>query len=130
MTWDASVLVVGLATIVCFAVALHISGLVARVRAAIVAARQAMVVFTDKTLDEATKERLLQRDARFLLGQAILIVLTAVIVLAMSGVVLWVSDFLGIASFAIVSDFLLSQEVIIGGTVLVAVVAWLTKNVG
>ena len=125
MTWDASVLVVGLATVVCFAVAFRISGLVAQVHAAIAVARQAIVVFTDKTLDEATKERLLQRDARRLLGQASLIVLTSVFVLATPGVVLWVSDLSGIAPFAVVSDFLLSLEVIIGGTVIVVIITCL-----
>ena len=125
MTWDASVLVVGLATVVCFTVAFRISGLVAQVHAAIAVARQAIVVFTDKTLDEATKERLLQRDGRRLLGQATLIVLTSVFVLAAPGVILWVSDLSCVAPFAVVSDFLLSLEVIIGGTVIVVMIACL-----
>lgn len=125
MTLDASVLVVGLTAVVCFAVALRISGLVAQIHAAIAVARQTIVVFTDKNLDEATKEKLLQRDARRLLGQATLIVLTSVFVLATPGVVLWVSDLSGVAPFAVVSDFLLSLEVIIGGTVIIVMIAWL-----
>lgn len=122
MNWDASVLVVGLVAIVCFAVALHLSGLIWRVRAAVNESLQAMTILTDKTLDTATRERLLQRSARCLLGQSALIVLLVVLVLATPGAVSALGDLFDIAPLASVLEFLLSWEALIVGTVLLAII--------
>ncbi len=128
MTWDAGVLIVGLATILAFFGAFHVSGLVARARAVFVLTSQTMAVISEKTLDDEEKERLVQRAALRLFGQFALITMTAIVVLAVAGVVMWIGDLIGVAPFAAVSDLLLSWEVIIGATVLILATIWLVNR--
>ena len=125
MTWDAGVLVVGLATIAAFVVTFYLSGLVARARAAVTVASQTMAVIVDKTLDDEEKERLAQCAALRLFGQFAQITLTVTVVMVVPSVMMWVGDLVGVAPFAAVSDFLLSWEIIIGATVVISAAAWL-----
>ena len=83
-----------------------------------------MAVIFEKTLDDEEKERLVQRAALHLFGHFALITLTAIVVLAVPGVVMWIGDLIGVAPFAAVSDLLLSWEVIIGATVLILATIW------
>jgi len=128
LTWDAGVLVVGLSTIAAFIAAFHVSGLVARARAAVTVASQAMAVIVEKTLDDEVKERLVQRAAIRLFGQFALITLTAIMVLAVPGVVMWVGDVMGLAPFTAASDFLLSWQVLIGASVVMLAAVWLVRR--
>lgn len=128
MTSDAGVLFVGLATIAVFSVAFYYSGLVTRARAVISLTSQTMASMAEKSLDDEEKERLVQSAALRLFGHFGMITLIAIIILAISGLVMWVGDFLGLAPFAAVSDFLLSWEVIIGMTLLIIAVFWLVKR--
>ncbi len=128
MTWDAGVLIVGLATILAFVGAFHVSGLVARAKAVVTLTSQTMAVISDTTLNDEEKERMVQGAALRLFGQFILITLTAIVVLTMPGVVMAVGDLIGLASFAAVSEFLLSWEVIIGATLLILGGVWLVRR--
>ena len=128
MTWDAGVLVVGLAAIAAFVAVFHVSGLVARALAALTVARETMAVIADKTLDDEEKEPLVQQAALRLFGQFGLITLTGIVVLAVPGVVMWGGDLIGLAPFAAVSDFLLSWEVIIAATMAILAVVWLVRR--
>jgi hypothetical protein len=128
LTWDAGVLVVGLAAIAAFAAVFHVSGLVARALAALAVARETMAVIGDKTLDDEDKEPLVRRAALRLFGQFGLMTLAAIVVLAVPGAVVWGGDLIGLAPFAAVSDFLLSWEVIVGATVAILAAVWLTRR--
>ncbi len=128
MTWDAGVLIVGLAAIAAFVAVFHVSGLVARALAALTVARETMTVIADKTLDDEEKEPLVQRAALRLFGQFGVITLTAIVLLVVPGVVMWGGDLIGLAPFAAVSHFLLSWEVIIGATVAILAAVWLVKR--
>ncbi len=124
MTWDAGVLIVGLAAIAAFVAVFHVSGLVARALAALTVARETMAVIAYKTLDDEEKEPLVQRAALRLFGEFGLITLTAIVVFAVPGLVMWGGDLIGLAPFAAVFDFLLSWEVSIGATVAILVALW------
>ena len=128
MIWDAGVLVVGLVAIAAFVAVFHVSGLVARALAALTVAREAMAVIADKTLDDEEKEPLVQRAALRLFGKFGLITLTAIVVFAVPGLVMWGGDLIGLAPFATVSDFLLSWEVIIGATLTILTAVWLVRR--
>ena len=128
MTWDAGTLVVGLAIIAAFVAALYVSGLVARALTAATVVRETMATIADKTLDDEEKEPLVQRAALRLFRQFVLNTLTAIAVLAVLSAVLWIGDLIGLATFAEVSDFLLSREVIIGATVMVPAAVWLVRR--
>jgi hypothetical protein len=128
LSWDAGVLIVGVLSILAFCAAFHFSGLVARAQAAIATARQTVAVISDKTLDDEQKERAVQGGALRMFGQFALITITAILVLAAPAVVMWIAEMLGAASFAAVSDFLLSWEVIIGATVLIMAAIWLVRR--
>ncbi len=128
MTWDAGVLIVGLADIAAFVAVFHVSGLVARALVALTVARETMAVISDKSLDDEEKEPLVQRAALRLFGQFGLITLTAIVLLAVPGVVMWGGDLIGLAPLAAVSDFLLSWEVIIGATVAILAAVWLVRR--
>ena len=60
-------------------------------------------------------------------GIATLLVL-GFMVLVVPGVVMWGGDLIGLASFAVVSDFLLSWEVIIGASVVIMAALWLVRR--
>ena len=127
MTWNAGILVVGLASMAAFVAAFRVSRLVTQARAVVTVASQAMAVIAEKTLNDEEKQRLVQRAALHLCGQFLLITLTAIVVLAVPGVVIWVGDLIGLAPFAGVTDLLLSWELIIGATVLIVAAGWLGK---
>ncbi len=128
MIWDAGVVVVGLVAIAAFVAVFHVSGLVARALAALTVAREAMAVIADKTLDDEEKEPLVQRAALRLFGKLGLITLTAIVVFAVPGLVMWGGDLIGLAPFATVSGFLLSWEVIIGATLTILTAVWLVRR--
>ena len=128
MIRDAGVLIVGLAAISAFVAAFHLSGLVARARAALTVARDATAVIASKTLDDEEKEPLVQRAALRLFGQFGVMALTALAVLVAPGVVMWGGDLIGLAPFEAVSDFLLSWEVIVGASLVTLVALWLVRR--
>ena len=128
MTPDAGVLVVGLAAVVAFVAAFHVSGLVVRVRAAVAEMREAVTILADKNLDDEAKERLIRRGTLRLFGQSALLALTTILVLAALGAVVWIGHLIGLAPFAATADLLLSWRVIVGGTVAVAAIFWLARR--
>ena len=83
-----------------------------------------MDVMRDTTLDDDEKEKKVQSAALSLFSQFFWITLTAVLVLAASGVVMWLGDLTGVASFDAVMAFLLSWEIIVGTTVLLMAIFW------
>ena len=128
MTWDAGVVVVGLTSIAAFVVAFHFSGLVFRVRGAVTLATQAMAVIAKNTLDDDTRELLVQRAAIRMFAQFVQITLSSILVLAVPGAIIWMGEQIGLAPLAAVSEFLLSWEVIIGATVLGLATAWHVRH--
>ena len=127
MTWNTGILAVGLVSVAAFVAAFRVSGLATRVRGAVMVASQAMSVIAEKTLDDDEKQRLARRAALQLFGQFFLITLTAILVLAVPGVVIWAADLIGIAPFGAVTALLLSWEIIIGATVLILAAVWLGR---
>ncbi len=125
MNWDWGVVIVGFATITVFVGAFHVSGLVARAQVVVTLTRQTLAVISDKALDDVEKERAVQRAALGLFRQFMVMAGTAIVVLAMPAVVMWGGELIGLASFAAVSGFLLSWQVIIGATVLILCGIWL-----
>jgi len=127
LTWNAGILVVGLASMAAFVAAFRVSRLVTQARAVVTVASQAMAVIAEKTLNDEEKQRLVQRAALHLFGQFFLITLTAILMLAVPGVIIWVGDLIGLAPFAAVTDLLLSWQIIVGATVLILVAGFLGK---
>ena len=128
MTSELGVIGAGLLSIAAFAVAFRFSGLVARARAAIALVSTTLAVITEPSLDDDEKERVTQRAAIDLFKAFALITLTASLVLAAPGIVIWFSDVMGLARLQDVLDFLLSWEVLIGTSLLLLAALWLLRR--
>lgn len=128
MPWDWGVAAVGIAAIAVFALAFQYSGLVERSLAAMAVARDTMAIIGDKSLDDDEKEPLVQKAAIRLLGYFAVLTLISLLVLAAPALLMWLGQLAGIASFAAVSDFLLSWQVIVGATVLMIAVIWIARR--
>lgn len=128
MSWDAGVAATGLASIAVFALAFRFSGLIKRSRAAIATATKTLSVIRQSDLDDDEKERAAQKAAIELFRGFLLITLSACLVLAAPGIVIWAGDAIGLASAPAVLDFLLSWEVLIGASLLLVGLLWFLRR--
>ena len=121
-----TVLVAALAVVV-FAIALKFSGLYPAVLDASGLARRAARVIADSTLDDRTKEKVVQRDALLLLRRSVPILLRTAAVFGSPVLLLAAMHLSGLASFRDVTALLLGWKAIVLTTV-AALTAWAVRH--
>jgi hypothetical protein len=105
-----------------FVVALRLSGIVGVSAGVLSTTRDTLAIIRDTTLDDAARERAVQRASVSLMARFASILGRGALALAASLVPVWVADTTGVASFSAVLDLLTRWDVmLIGAVVMVAV---------
>lgn len=99
-----------------FAAALWLSGLLRAGAGALATAHGALAVLRDPAMDDAAREREVQRAALRLFGAGFSILLRGALALCAAALPLWLAEATGLAPMGAVMDFLLRWEVIVLAT--------------
>ena len=128
MTTDAGVLLVGAAAILSFVAAFHWSGLIVKSRVALQTAARAKSVVFEKSMTDDEKQRLVQGLAINLFAHFGIITLTMALMILSPGLVIWLSDVIGLAPSKSVLAFLMDWRVILLSTAFILAGVWTVRQ--
>lgn len=115
---------VAVASILVFVLALGRSGVVSVSGAVLAEMRRASLVLRDRALDDLAKERAARRAALRLFGASAGILLRGGVVVGLAFLPIWIADLAGLAPAGAVLDWLMRPEVIVVAS-LVLLGGWL-----